>query len=141
VWGLAVSLGALFFATGARRAAEQARSEEKLRSALERLEDAADKCIELGQYAGNDVWRVVEIRAQEVFAACRTTLAAWGDNEALTESRRLLDEVATLMSSIVKESREPTPSRKNIQTTQHKSYEKLVVVTGKIQKHHNTGSE
>src|SRR5262249_12558293 len=117
------------------------RSAERLRTALDRLQEAAAKCIELGQHAGNDIWPVVEIRAQEVLASCRTTLATWGHSEALTESRRLLDEVATLMNSIVKESLGATPNRKTIQLTQHKSYEKLVVVAGKIQKHHNTGSE
>src|SRR5216683_7734401 len=97
VWGLGVSLYVYFVAQGARNAAEEARSAERLRTALAGLEDAASKCIEVGQFAGNQKWDVVELRAQEVMACCRTTVAAWGDNRALKESKNRLNEVATLM--------------------------------------------
>ena len=140
VWGLGVTFYVLFVAKGARRAAEDARSAEKLRTALAGLEDAANKCTQVGQFARDQKWDLVELRAQEVMACCRTTLAAWGDNPALTESRKKLNEVATLMRSIIEESRNDNVSRKTILDAQLNSDEKLSVVVGKIQKEHKSGS-
>jgi hypothetical protein len=140
VWGLAVSFYVLVVARGARKAAEEARSAERLRTALAGLEDAAAKCIEVGQFARNQKWDVVELRAQEVMARCRTTLAAWGDNPALKESRNKLNEVATLMRSIIEESRSNNVNRKTILSAQLDSDEKLSVVVGKIKREHKTGS-
>jgi hypothetical protein len=141
VWGLVVSFYLLFVATGARRAAQEARSAERLRTALAGLEDAAAKCIQVGQFARNQKWDVVELRAQEVMARCRTTLAAWGDNSALRESRNKLLEVAVLMESIIQESRNTNVNRKTILDAQLDSDVKLSVVVGKIQKKHKPGSE
>jgi hypothetical protein len=136
VWGLIVSFYLLFVATGARRAAQEARSAEKLRTALAGLEDAAAKCIQVGQFARNEKWDVVELRAQEVMARCRTTLAAWGDTPALRESRNKLLEVATLMESIIQESRNANVNRKTILDAQLDSDVKLSVVVGRIQREH-----
>ena len=141
VWGLVVSLYLLFVATGARRAAQEARSAERLRTALAGLKDAAAKCTEVGQFADVDEWAVVSLRAQEVMACCRTTLAAWGENEALTESRNKIDQTAVFMESIIEESRSPKPNRKAILATQLRSAVNLSVVLGKIQKQHKSGSE
>jgi hypothetical protein len=141
VWGLVVTLYLLFVATGARRAAQDARSAEKLRTALAGLEDAAAKCTEVGQFAGVKKWDVVRLRAEEVMTCCRTTLAAWGENEALTESRRKLSEVAILMRSIIEESHNENVNDKTILKAQLDSREKLSVVLGKIQKEHKSGSE
>ncbi len=140
LWGLGVSFYVLFVARGARRAAEDARSAEKLRTAIVGIEDAAAKCTQIGQFAGVQKWDVVELRAQEVWTCCRTTLARWGETEALTESRRKLSEVATLMRSIVEESRSPNVNGKTILQAQLDSHEKLSVVLGKIQKEHKSGS-
>lgn len=136
VWGLVVSFYVLIVATGARRAAQEARSAERLRTALVGLEDAAAKCIQVGQFARNQKWDVVELRAQEVMARCRTTLAAWGDNPALRESRNKLLEVAILMESIIQESRNVNVNRKTILDAQLDSDVKLSVVVGRIQKEH-----
>jgi hypothetical protein len=140
VWGLGISFFVYFVAKGARRAAEDARSAEKLRTALAGLEAAADKCTQVGQFARNQKWDVVELRAQEVMTCCRTTLAAWGDNQALKDSRTRLLEVATLMHSIIEESRNDHVNRKTILDAQLDSDEKLAAVVGRIQKEHRSGS-
>jgi hypothetical protein len=140
LWGLVIAVYVLVVAIGARRAAQEARSAERLRTALAGLEDAAAKCTQVGQFARDQKWNVVELRAQEVMASCRTTLAAWGENEALTESRKKLDEVATLMRSIVEESRKDNANRRTILRAQLDSDEKLAVVVGYIQKEHKSGS-
>lgn len=139
LWGLGVSLGAFFFAKGAKKAAEEARSAERLRTALAGLEDAATKCAEIGQSAGSQKWAVVELRALEVLTCCRTTLAAWGESDALTDSRRRLGEVATQMESIVEESRNANVNGAKILKSQLQSAIMLSVVLGKIQKHHTSG--
>jgi hypothetical protein len=141
VWGLVVSFYLLFVATGARRAAQQAVSAERRRTALAGLKDAAAKCAEVGQFAVVDEWAVVSLRAQEVMTCCRTTLAGWGEVEALTESRNNLNQIATFMESIIEETRNPNPNRKAILAAQLKSVVKLSVVVGKIQKQNKSGSE
>ena len=140
VWGLAVSFYVLTVARGARRAAQDAVSAEKLQTALAGLKDAAAKCTEVGQFAGVQKWDVVRLRAEEVMTCCRTTLAAWGENEALTESRRKLNEVALLMRSIIEESHNTDVNEKTILKAHLDSREKLSVVVGKIQKEHKSGS-
>lgn len=139
-WGLGVSIGALIFAKGAKKAAEEARSAERLSTALASLEAALVKCLEIGQLAGAQKWPAVEIRAQEVLQVCHTTLAAWGDKDALTDSRRRLSEVATLMRSIVEETRNATVNTKTVLKAQLDAHVKLSVVVGKIQKAHTSGS-
>ena len=139
IWGLGVSIYVYFVAQGAREAAEEARSAERLRTALVGLEGAAAKCIEVGQFAGNQKWDVVELRAQEVLACCRTTVAAWGENPALKESRNKLNEVAALMRSITEEARNANVNHRTILKAQLDSHEKLSVVVGKIQKEHISG--
>jgi hypothetical protein len=141
VWGLLVSFYVYLVAKGARKAAEEARSAERLRTALVGIEDAASKSVEIGQHARNRNWDVVELRAQEVMACCRTTLAAWGENPSLKDSRRKLTEVATLMRSIIEESRSENVNRETILRAQLDSDEKLSVVIGKIQHDHKFGSE
>lgn len=141
VWGLGVSFYVYFVAKGAKKAAEEARSAERLRTALAGLEDAAAKCIEIGQYARNQSWHVVELRAQEVMACCRTTLAAWGDNPALKESRNRLNDVATFMRSMIEESCKAAVNQQYILKAQLDSYEKLSVVVGKILKEDKLGEK
>lgn len=140
VWGLVVSVYVLFVAKGARKAAQDAVSAEKLRTALAGLEDAAKKNNDVGQFARVQKWDVVELRALEVLACCRATLAVWGDNKALIDSRRNLNDVANQMLSIVEESRANNPTRKTILDAQLRSHQKLAVVVGRIQKEHHSGS-
>jgi hypothetical protein len=140
LWALVIAVYVLVVAIGARRAAQDARSAERLRTALAGLEDAAAKCIQVGQFARNQQWAVVELRAQEVMACCRSTLAAWGNTPALRESRIKLLEVATLMESIIEESRSANVNRRTILDAQLKSDVKLSVVVGLIEKEHTSGS-
>jgi hypothetical protein len=140
VWGLWVSFYVYIVAKSARKAALDAVSAEKLQTALAGLKDAAAKCTDVGQFADARKWDVARLRAEEVMTCCRTTLAAWGENEALTESRRKLNEVATLMRSIIEESHSANVNETTIRKAQLDSREKLSVVVGNIQKDHKSGS-
>lgn len=141
VWGLGVSIYVLFVAKGARRAAEDARSAERLRTVLEELEDAAKKCTELGQFARAQKWDLVHLRAQEVMASCRVTVARWGEDAALKDHRNKVLQVATFMRSIVEETNKDTVSQKTISDAQLNSDEKLTAVVGKIHREQESGSK
>jgi hypothetical protein len=141
VWGLGVSIYVLFVAKGARKAAEDARSAERVRTALEELEDAADKCTQLGQFARDQKWDLVHLRAQEVMTCCRTTIARWGEDPALKESRNKVLQVATFMRSIVEETHSAEVNRKAILDAQLNSDEKLSAVVGRMHREQESGSE
>ena len=141
VWGLGVSFYVLFVAKGARKAAEDARSAERVRTALEELEDAREKCTQLGQFARIGKWDLVHLRAQEVMATCRATVARWGEDQALKDSRNKVLQVATLMRSIVEETHNDDVNRKAILEAQLNSDEKLSAVVGRIHKEQESGSE
>ncbi len=140
-WGLVVSFYVLFVAKGARKAAEEARSAERLRTALEELEDAAKKCTELGQFTRDQKWDLVHLRAQEVMASCRSTVARWGEDPALKDSRNKVLQVATFMRSIVEETNKGTISQKTVSDAQLNSDEKLTAVVGKIHREQESGSK
>lgn len=135
-----LSLYVIVIATGARRAAEDAKSGERLRTALEELEDAAKKCTEVGQFARDQKWDLVHLRAQEVMTSCRSTVARWGEDKGLKDSRNKVLQVADLMRSIVEETNNPNLSQKAILAAQLNSDEKLAVVVGKIHKEQESGS-
>lgn len=141
VWGLGVSIYVLFVAKGARKAAEEARSAERLRTVLEELEDAAKKCTELGQFARAQKWDLVHLRAQEVMASCRVTVARWGEDSALKDHRNKVLQVATFMRSIVEETNKDTVSQKTISDAQLNSDEKLTAVVGKMHREQESGSK
>lgn len=141
VWGLGVSIYVLFVAKGARKAAEDARSAERLRTVLEELEDAAKKCTELGQFARAQKWDLVHLRAQEVMASCRVTVARWGEDSALRDYRNKVLQVATFMRSIVEETNKDTVSQKTISDAQLNSDEKLSAVVGRMHKEQESGSK
>lgn len=141
VWGLGVSIYVLWVAKGARKAAEEARSAERVRTALEELEDAAEKCTQLGQFARAQNWDLVHLRAQEVMVRCRTTVERWGEDPALKESRNKVLQVATFMRSIVEETHSANVNPKNILTAQLNSDEKLAAVVGKIHREQESRSK
>jgi len=141
VWGLGVIISVLGVAKGARTAATKAVSAEQVRTALEELEDAAEKCTQLGQFARDQKWDLVHLRAQEVMVRCRTTVERWGGNDALKDSRNKVLQVATFMRSIVEETHSASVNRKIILDAQLNSDEKLAAVVGKIHREQESGSK
>ncbi len=140
LWGLVIAVYVLIVAMGARRAAQEARSAERLRTALDAIEGAANKCTEVGQFVRLQKWDVVELRAQEVMTCCRATVAGWGDESSLKDSRNKLNQVATQMGSIVEQARNANVDQQAILTAQLKSVENLAVVIGKTHKNYGSGS-
>jgi hypothetical protein len=108
---------------------------------LEELQDAAEKCTQVGQYAHDGKWDLVRLRAQEVMASCRATVARWGDDDPLKDSRNKVLQVATLMRSIVEATDDVDPNQKNISQAQLNSDEKLSAVVGKLHRQQETGSK
>lgn len=110
VWGLGVSIYLISIARGARKAAQDARSGEKARTALQDLRQAAEKITHVGVYAGSQKWDAVQLRAEEVMVCCHSTVARWKDDPAFKDSSNDLLMVATQMRSIVMEGRVARPS-------------------------------
>jgi hypothetical protein len=129
VWGLLVSIYVLFVAKGARTAAREAR----LRTVLEDLADASQKCDDVGLFAEDQKWPLVKLRAAEVEATCRSITARWEKDGALKQSRNNVLQVADLMLSIVEAIDDQTQDRQTILAAQRKSNTKLAVVVGKMQ--------
>jgi hypothetical protein len=140
-WGLGISVYVLFVAKGARKAAEEARSAERVRTVLEELEDAAEKSRHLGLFARAKKWDLVQLRAEEVMTDCRTIVARWGEDEVLKESKNKLLMVATMMRSIAEEAGKADVSSENIVNAQLNASEKLSVVVGKAHKGQESRSE
>lgn len=132
MWGLFISIYVLFIAKGARTAARQAVSAEKLRTALDELADAADKCTHVGLYAQSEDWSLARLRAAEVQATCRSTIARWEKDETLKDSRNKLLRVAENMLSIVEAIDNQTANKQTILEAQRDSDNRLAVVVGRM---------
>lgn len=130
VAGFFLSIYVLIVAKGAQTAARQAVSAERLRTALDDLADATDKCDQVGLFAQEEKWQLVSLRAAEVHATCHSTVARWKKNDTLRDLRNKLLQVATLMRSIIEEIDNQTPDKKSILQAQRDSGEKLAVVVG-----------
>jgi hypothetical protein len=152
VLGLGVSIGALWFAKGAREAAQEAASEveeaasearaaARVRAALEELQDAAQKCTQLRTDIGAKKWDLVQVRAEEVMQSCRTTVARWGTDEALKDSRTRLLQVATAMRGIIEETSKEEIDIAAVREAQLDAHEKLSATVGKIQGHSDQRSD
>jgi nitrogen regulatory protein PII-like uncharacterized protein len=139
VWGLGVGIYFLFVAKGARTAAQEAKSEERLRTALEELEDASEKCRHIGQLVHDQKWELVRLRAQEVMGSCRAIAARWGNDPSVKDHRNQVIQVATFMRSVVEETHNDTVNGKNILRAQLNSDEKLTTVAGKIHREQESG--
>jgi hypothetical protein len=140
IWGLCVSIYVLWVAKGARKAAEEAKSAERLRSALEELQAAAEKCTQIGQHARAEKWDLVQLRSEEVMTCCRSTVARWGKEPGLKDSRNKLIQIATLMRSIAEESANNKRNPETILGAQLDSQEMISVIVGSIHKEHEARS-
>ena len=74
-------------------------------------------------------------------ACCRTTVARWGEDPALKDSRNKVLQVATFMRSIVEETHNANVNRKTILDAQLNSDEKLSAVVGRLHREQESGSE
>ncbi len=140
VWGLAVSIYVLVVARGARKAAEEARSTERLRTAVEGLQEAAEKTRQIGLLARANKWDLVQLRSEEVLTICRSTVARWGDQDVLKESKNKLLTVSTIMRSIAEESGKPDVDAGQVVKAQLDASEMLSSVVGKAHKGHESRS-
>jgi hypothetical protein len=104
VWGLAIGIYVVVVATGARRAAEEARLRSKILSLTEELDAAAHKIQEVGHFLSVGNWEVVRIRAEEVSNTCEVALGKWADDPLRKKSRNNLILAAKLMRSIAETS-------------------------------------
>lgn len=142
VWGLLVSISVLFFAQGARTAAEQAKSGEKARSALEELKHAAEKITQIAMYARGGKWDAVRIRAEEVMNCCHHTVARWEGDQAFEESSNDLLLIAEQMRSIIQEAdKSAAPRGASILASQAVSSARLSAVTGRVTKEQDSRSD
>jgi hypothetical protein len=141
VWGLGVSIYVLFVAKGARKAAEEARSIEQVRTVLEELEAGAEKIGHLGLFAHGSNWDLVRLRAEEVMTSCRTIVARWGDDPVFRDSRNKLLMVATLMRSIIEEANKDTVDSGRVIEAQLNASEKLSAVVGRVYKEKELGGK
>jgi hypothetical protein len=140
VWGLGVSIYVLYIAKRAREAAEEVRSTERIRTVLEELQEAAQKCTQVGQFARDEKWDLVHLRAQEVMTSCRLVIARWGTDDVLKDSRNSLLQVATQMRSIVEATHEANVRGRAIQDAQIRSDEKLAMVVGTVHREQDKGN-
>lgn len=129
-----MSVYLISIARAARKAAEDARSAEKVRTALHELERAAEKNTQIGHSARAQSWAVVQIKAEEVMTCCYSTIARWKDDAAFKDSSNDLLMTATFMRSIVLEANKPNARVANILKAQIDSSQKLSAVVGQVQK-------
>jgi hypothetical protein len=150
VWGLAISVYVMWLAKGARAAAEEAtaeaekaaaeaRASAQARTVLEDLQEAAEKTTQIGLLAESEQWTLVKLRADEVRIACRTTLARWGEEPVLKESRNALLKVANMMETITQEVEQPSIDPLNISEARLNASNKLSFVLGKARREQDLG--
>lgn len=136
-----MSIYLISIARGARKAAQDARSGEKARTALQDLRQAAERNTQLGMYARHGKWDAVQLRAEEVMNCCHSTVARWKEDAAFKESSNHLLMVGTQMHSIILETAKPNIRPANILGAQVTSSEKLSEVIGRVQREQDSRSE
>jgi hypothetical protein len=104
VWGLAIGIYVLVVATGARRAAEEARLRSKRLSLTVELEATAHKVQEVGHFLSTGNWEVVRIRSEEISNTCQAALGEWSDDPLRKKTRDRLILAAKIMRSIAERS-------------------------------------
>ena len=105
VWGLGVSIYVLFFAKGAKRAAEEARQEGRRRNLAEDLQGAQTKAQEVGQFIRDEEWHAVFLRCQEIASVFSLVLNRWSaeltkdSKTSITRARSQADSIASVAMS------------------------------------------
>jgi hypothetical protein len=77
-------------ATGARRAAQDARNEARRQKLTEELQNAVYRAEQLGHHVLLRKWEIVFIRAQEVASSCSLILRRWTDTLGDPSKDRIL---------------------------------------------------
>jgi hypothetical protein len=100
LWGLLVGFYVLVVAKGVRRAAQEARDREILRTLLDNLERANSNVRDLGLFVRESKWDMVYLKAVDVLAACRSAYSNWDDDPSSRKMRNKLNTAATITRSI-----------------------------------------
>jgi len=100
VWGLAVGLYVLIVASGARRAAEEARLRSRRQSLTEELEEAKNKVQQMGHFLAVDNLAVVRIRGEEILASCQSVLQRWDNDPLWRKSKNKLLSATEIIRTI-----------------------------------------
>jgi len=90
----------LVVATGARRAAEDARLKTRRQSLTEELEEATNKVQQIGHFLAAQNLDVVRIRAEEVLATCQSVLGRWGSDACWKKPKNKLLSATEIIRSI-----------------------------------------
>jgi|CZKJ01.1.fsa_nt_gi hypothetical protein len=114
VLGLAIGVWVLIVATGAKRAAEEARVLTQRRSLIEDLEIVSHKLQQIGIFFQQQQWFAIQLRIDDVAAICRSAMTRWSDrleedtkNNVLT-AVRLMRSIAEQATDL--ERRAPSPA-------------------------------
>lgn len=88
--GLGISVWTLIVATGARKAAQEARGEARRQMLTEELQNAVYRAEQLGHHVLLRKWEIAFIRAQEVASSCSLILRRWTDTLSVPSKDRIL---------------------------------------------------
>ena len=100
VWGLLLGFYLLLVATGARRAAEDARTMSRRQSLIEEMKEAENKAQQMGHFLASGNLEVVRIRAEEVLASCQSVLGRWGTEPEWEKSKNKLLSATAVIRTI-----------------------------------------
>jgi len=92
--GVAVSIWTLIVATGARKAAQDARLEARRQKLSEELQNAVYRVEQLGHRVLLRKWELAFIRAQEIASSCSLILRRWTDTLSEPSKDRILSAQA-----------------------------------------------
>jgi hypothetical protein len=100
VWGLLLGIYVLAVATGARKAAEEARHRSRRRSLTEEVEEARNNVRQIGHFIMVGNWDVVRIKAEEVLHTCQSAMQRWDEDPLSKKAKNKLITVGTVTRSI-----------------------------------------
>lgn len=116
VWGLVLGFYVIVVATGARRAAEDARLRSRRQSPTEELEEARNKIQQIGHFLAAGNVDVVRIRAEEVLACCQSVLGRWESDPAWKKSKNKLLSATEIIRTIAQQAATAGPLDANEKT-------------------------
>jgi hypothetical protein len=123
VLGVAIGIWTLVAATGAKRAAEDARRAARNRNLVEELELAERKIHEIGAFLIADQWPFVQLRAMELASSCQSVVTRWPEGLSIERRNNLLEarQIAISIASEASGARMRLPNiagRKRLSGTQ-----------------------
>jgi hypothetical protein len=130
--GLIIGIVVLIVAKGAKTAAIQAREQARRRDLTEELADLARKMEQVGLFAAQRKWDIVQLRAEESHSTCTGAITRWGDQLTVGCRNKLLN-VISFTRSIAELTYGPVPTevdRLQILSTQLRTRELVDSVLG-----------